>query len=662
MNLVPWIAAVFLVPTVFGAAPLNRVVPSPLPDHPGNVFLERETVRIRLPEARAGQTLPWQLYDDDHRLIRSGISSSTPSGSPSLDLGALDIGWYRLELGPAEQPPIAFTTAAVLAQLTAPTPLDSPVCVDSATAWFARDDLAHQRALANLATLAGINWVRDRLRWSDLQPQPGPLRSETTTYDTAATLQHEAGLQVLQVFHDSPAWAQATPNDRGRFAPDLRHVHAFAYQLALRFAGRVQAWEPWNEANVATFGAHTVDQQCSWQKAAWIGFKAGDPTLLVGWNPTAAVPAPQHTRGVLLNETWPYYSTYNIHTYDWAHAYTDLWEPARVASSGRPLWITEADRGTRHLNQSPFFDQDPRLERLKAEYIAQSYASSLFAGAQRHFHFILGHYHEPNGVQFGLLRLDLTPRPAYVALAAVGRWLAGARVLGRWQPAPEVNVVAFRARPDGKDHDVLVAWAEKTVDWESRGQTVAPWPLPPDLSIVGVVDYLGRSLETTTPPNLTSAPVFVVLPAGEAQRLPLTTPPSPPPLRMGETSPVVLQLNLPASATARVEDLPWSEGYVYQVAPGETLELSVNAYNFSHQPVRGVLAQESLPSNWDVSLKSRQFELAPGQRASLPGQLRIPDSAETYDDWVVLRAECGLDGKPVLAFRVRSPAPPPAGG
>jgi hypothetical protein len=52
----------------------------------------------------------------------------------------------------------------------------------------------------------------------------------------------------------------------------------------------------------------------------------------------------------------------------------------------------------------------------------------------QHFHFILGHYHEPNGVQFGLLRRDLTPRPAYVALAAVGRLLAGARTLGWWHP------------------------------------------------------------------------------------------------------------------------------------------------------------------------------------------------------------------------------------
>jgi hypothetical protein len=81
---------------------------------------------------------------------------------------------------------------------------------------------------------------------------------------------------------------------------------------------------------------------------------------------------------------------------------------------------------------APWYDLSPRLEILKAEYVAQSYASALAAGADRFFQFILGQYVEPNGVQFGLLRVDFTPRPPYAALAAVRRFLAGARPLGHW--------------------------------------------------------------------------------------------------------------------------------------------------------------------------------------------------------------------------------------
>jgi hypothetical protein len=626
--------------------------PTPLPDHPGNVFLAGETVRIPLPVLPPTATV-WRLLDDRRRVLRSGaLPSDTKAGRELLPLGTPEIGWYRLEFGPPNHPAQAWTGLAVLRRLSAPVPADSPVAVDSASAWFALNDVAQQKRLANLAALAGVSWVRDRLRWSEIQPQAGELKSPPTTYDTSANAQRDAGLRVLQVFHDTPRWAQAVGDGGGRFAPDLRHVYELGRQLALRFQGRVTAWEPWNEANVATFGAHTVDQMCSWQKAAWLGFKAGDPDVLVGWNATAAVPTPAHTEGVLANETWPYFDTYNIHTYDWSHGYAELWKPARAAAAGRPLWITETDRGTPHLKNPPWYDQEPHLEQLKAEWMAQSYASSLFAGARRHFHFILGNYQEPNGVQFGLLRLDLTPRPAYVALAAVGRCLAGARALGRWQPGQSVQVYAFRAQPDGQEQDVLVVWAEKEVDWDARGTTTADWKLPGQLNVQAVVDFLGRSCGTNFPAPLTSAPVFVFLPLGQAASLPLESPPSRADHLVGSASAVVLQMVLPRSATRKVEDLPWSEGYAYQATPGQSLEFKLHVYNFGTNAVAGHLQVIRQPTNWATALTTGDFKVAALGRSELTGTLRIPKDVTTRDGWVVLRADCGHQDQPVLAFRV----------
>lgn len=632
---------------------LHRESPTPLPDHPGNVFLADEIVRIPLPRTLPTTVTEWRLLDDRAHLLRSGeLSADNKMDRESLQLGTLEIGWYRLEFGATNQPNQVWTSLAVLRRLSKSVPADSPVAVDSAAAWFAPNDVAKQKKLANLAALAGVSWVRDRLRWGEIEPQPGKLTPPPTTYDTSADVHREVGLQVLQVFHDTPRWAREVDDGGGRFAPDLRHVYELGRQLALRFAGRVAAWEPWNEANVATFGAHTVDQMCSWQKAAWLGFKAGDPEVIVGWNATAAVPTPAHTEGVLANETWPYFDTYNIHTYDWPHAYAELWKPALAAAAGRPLWITEADRGTPHLKNPPWYDQDPRLERLKAEWIAQAYASSLFAGAQRHFHFILGNYQEPNGVQFGLLRLDLTPRPAYVALAAVGRLLAGARPLGRWQPGQSVQVYAFRAQPDGQEHDVLVVWAEKEVDWDDRGSTTAGWKLPAHLRVQAVVDYLGRSCGKSFPAPLSSAPVFVLLPPGQAANLPLESPPVLGSRRAGSASSVVIQMALPRSATRKVADLPWSEGYAYQVPPGQSLEFKLRVYNFGSNPVAGRLQVTRQPPGWEAALAVADFKLAAMDRGELTGSLRIPGGAPTQDGWVVLRADCERQGQPTLAFRV----------
>lgn len=636
----------------------GRGTPRPLADHPGNIYLEGETVRVRLPDGLPAAATHWRVRTDRSATVRSGSISLAASGAPgAIDLGRLGIGWYRIEFGTPEQPDLAFTTAAVLRPLDAPVPGDSPIAVDAAISWFARNDPLRQRQFANLAALAGVNWIRDRLRWSDLQPAAGPFVSGPTTYDTAAEAQQAAGLKVLQVFHDTPRWARESEDASGRFAPDLRHAHALGRALAERFRGRVAAWEPWNEANVATFGGHTVDQMCSWQKAFWLGCKRGDPEVTVGWNATAAVPTSTHTEGVLANETWPYYDTYNIHTYDWAHAYADLWAPAREATAGRPLWITEADRGTPHRQQAPWYDQDPRLEQLKAEWIPQSYASSLFSGSRRHFHFILGHYHEPNAIQFGLLRLDLTPRPGYVALAAVGRCLAGARALGRWQPRETVNVYAFRAWPDGQEHDVLVVWAEKEVDWNARGKTTADWALPTNLVVRAVVDHLGRSLGATLPAPVTSAPGFVFLPPGQATTLPLEPPPTLPSPRPGQTSPVVLQFSLPPTAIMRVEDRPWSEGYAYRAKAGETLELPVHVYNFGDEPARGSLRIKSRPEEWETAIPEGTATTESMDRTTRMVSIRIPVSATVRDGWVVLEGEFGVQGRPVVAARVRV-APP----
>lgn len=634
-------------------AAIARVIPTTLPGHPGNVFLEGEAVSIPIPEGLPAGAARWRLLDDRSLPVQQGeLPSAAAAGRERLALGQLAVGWYRVEFGATGREADVWTTLAVLRRLRAPVPLDSPISVDSATAWFAGNDVAQQGRLANLAALAGMNWVRDRLRWRDVQPGPGPLTPPPTTYDTSAAVQREAGLQVLQVFHDTPPWAQGAEQASGRFAPDLRHVYELSRQLAIRFKGRVTAWEPWNEANIATFGGHTVDQMCSWQKAAWLGFKAGDPTVIVGWNASAAVPTPAQTEGVLANETWPYFDTYNIHSYDWAHDYPTLWQPARAAAAGRPLWITEADRGTPHLKNAPWFEQAPQLERRKAEYLAQAYANSRFAGAQQHFHFILGNYQEPNGVQFGLLRLDLTPRPAYVALAAVGRCLAGARVLGRWQPGDNVNVVAFRARPDGRQRDVLVVWTEQEGDWAERGKATAPWKPPTGLAVEEVVDYLGRSQGTNFPTPLTSAPVFVFLPAGQADTLPLEKPPALSEWRAGEPSPVVLQLSLPPDKVRKVEDLPWSGGYTYRAVAGTPLDLKLHLYNFSSNAATARLEILRQPPDWKTTLRHTEVRLPGMERAAITGALEISQSAGSRDGWVTVRADCGPLGPPVLAFRV----------
>jgi len=623
---------------------IPRTTPSTLPDHPGNVFLLGQTVTIQLPAKliKTQRTIHWRLLDENRTLLRSGtFARNLPQ--QTLVLGKLATGWYRLELLDAEDKPLYVTTAAVIHPLAQPVPQDSPICVDSATAWFAPANLPKQRRFAYLAALAGVNWIRDRLSWGHIQPAPQRFATNTT-YDSSATVQAQFGLKVLQVFHDIPGWAARSdldgPNPKTRFPRDLRILYNFCKRMALRFKGRVLAWEPWNEANIPPFGGHTIDQMCTHQKAAYLAFKAADPNLIVCWNVYAGAGTALHTQGVLENHVWPYFDTYNIHSYRPPEQYPQQFAPARQAACGRPIWITECGIGLHWTDPGSGHELSASDELKQAKFIARSYATSLFAGVSRHFFFILGNYPE-GSIQFGLLRADQTPRPGYVALAAVGRLLAGARCLGRLIPSdqPHLRIYAFRAVPDGKAADVLVVWAQQS----------ARWQLPSNLPVRQVYDYLGRPVGKQLPQPLDSAACFVLLEKNAATELPLEPPLTSGPRRSGKPSPLVLQVSLPAETI----DLSHQ---TYRLDTNTPLELPLFAYNFSSQPIHTTIHLEKAPPGWSLQLQTQQLTIPPMQSKPLSLHLTIPSSgrAAAFGDWIKLRATSNTVPDAFLAFRIAS--------
>ena len=622
-----WIAALLACVTLAAGAP-----------HPGNVFVEGEDVVVPAPDSAR-----WNALDDRGTVLASGAAEG---GDANAELGKLGVGWYEIRFLDAEGGQLGRTTAAVLSKPMAPVDRDSPICLDVALSWNEQDRQCQTR----LAALAGVSWVRDRMRWREVQTGPGQFVAHTQ-YDESAGMQARAGLKVLQVFHQSPAWAVDSEEERARFPSDLRIVHAFCKEMAARFKGRVQAWEPWNEANAGNFGGHAIDEMCSMQKAAYLGFKAGAPDVIVGWNPIGGINTEPLAKGILDNETWPYYDTYNIHSYDWPHAYDELWTHARVAACGRPIWVTECDRGLAALEGSPNGDFSRENALRKAEFMAQSYAHSLHAGAARHFHFILGHYmegHGGNAIQFGLLRKDLGPRPSYVALAALGRLLAGTKCRGRWPLALPAHAFAF----GGAERDVLVAWAEEDVDWPSRGSARAGWYLPEGLEVTEVFDYLGRSLGAAVPRQLTPAAIFVLMPPGEALELPLEKPPLSP-RREGEPSPIVLQLDIPEGHIVR-HDNGWTQEHEREIAAARETELVLYAHNFGREHVQGSVTVESAPETWAIVPRHFDIALGPMERRTLCTRLQIPPGEAPR--YLSFRGDFGEAGRPVLAFRI-TPTP-----
>ena len=120
---------------------------------------------------------------------------------------------------------------------------------------------------------------------------------------------------------------------------------------------------------------------------------------------------------------------------------------------------------------------------------------------------------------------------------------------------------------------------------------------------------------------------------------------------------MVLQLSLQRSVVGKVEDLPWSEGHAYRLARGQSLDLKFHAYNFATNQTVGRWNVVRQPQGWEVTVPTPDFRLDSMQREETKGLLRIPDAAAVRDGWVLLQADCGTHGLPVLAFRVVAATP-----
>ncbi|MBU6400630.1 MAG: hypothetical protein KGS61_09950 [Verrucomicrobia bacterium] len=271
--------------------------------------------------------------------------------------------------------------------------------------------------------------------------------------------------------------------------------------------------------------------------------------------------------------------------------------------------------------------------RTQAERVAKVYAAAIFEGAREVFYFLLPHYAEGQ-TQFGILRPDLSPRPAYVALAAAGRLLVNARPLGRLRSTNAViGAFVFRLEGDRQRRELLVAWS--TGPAATLSLPANPWAR---------FDYLGRPVSPGGRLlELHSGPVFVVLPSGSSRKLLLAAPPIPARPLPGRASPVVLQAVWPADRTVLSQ-------LAYRLMSGQSEMIPVDLYNFSGQHVRGRLWVAS-PRGWKVSCPGR-VELKAGERQELTLRLDRTGTGGSSPETVFLTGNFGWAGKPVLSLRV----------
>ena len=306
------------------------------------------------------------------------------------------------------------------------------------------------------------------LPWQALQPN-GP-DDWNTTYFPDALLQQElrAGVEVVGLLQDTPAWARRDPAAGQASIPsglDLAWNDAgnswgrFVGNIVARYRGRVNQWIIWNEpefrptdqgGSYVAFAGTDADYY-RLLKVAYQAAKAANPDASIVLGATSywidrtsgrrqfldrmldlaaadpeAVGADGFFDVAALNLYWSFDDIRRVgaeyRASLEAHGFRD-----------KPLWLTET-------NAMPYDDpvtpKEPDGRRVTREqqsaFVLQAYATALASGYERVMWNAMVDG-DTAGEIWGLLRNDGTPRAAFQSYQVVTTWLAGAQS-ATWSP------------------------------------------------------------------------------------------------------------------------------------------------------------------------------------------------------------------------------------
>ncbi len=223
--------------------------------------------------AARGRCAPWP----SRRRIRPFISLVV-----LLALGATVIACT------AEEPPEP--TPTVLAATAMPEPAPTPTPTPEAPL-FPEFGYGMQIDPSNdlprsfqLLKEVGFEWAKVQIRWDGIEAERGA--TDWSFLDLIVAQAQRAEIKLLFSVVAAPSWARPEGADRNEAGPpeDPEDMAGFLGRMAARYAGRVHAYEVWNEQNLAReWGGEKPDaaQYVALLEAAYAAIKSSDAEAIV---------------------------------------------------------------------------------------------------------------------------------------------------------------------------------------------------------------------------------------------------------------------------------------------------------------------------------------------------------------------------------------------
>lgn len=292
---------------------------------------------------------------------------------------------------------------------------------------------------------AGASWVRIDVDWSSIERNQG--QQSWTRIDRAVNAARDHGLEVLGIATYTPRWAQApgvaVGDTHGRPAtPQL--FATFAGQAAKHFAGRIGAWEIWNEPNLSAFFAPKVDPTFYTEmlKASYTAVHAVVPDAIVlsaGLAPASDDPGNRTmSPGTFIDRLYTAggrgsFDAIALHPYSYPELLSvqreEQWAPYAWVRSVRQSMVNNGDEGkkiwfTEFGAPVGMVSWEGRQVSISDEQQAAIVADGLTAARQLPYVGLVFLYNirdNKTGSKdiedtFGLLRTDFTPKPSYAVV------------------------------------------------------------------------------------------------------------------------------------------------------------------------------------------------------------------------------------------------------
>ncbi|HHS96355.1 MAG TPA: hypothetical protein ENK08_00415, partial [Chloroflexi bacterium] len=368
-----------------------------------------------------------------------------------------------------------------------------------------------ERPYLTLALNAGSRWDRFDFVWPNIEPSNDQWNF--SAYDDLVNDLHAAGVNIVGILLWTPGWAvspdcqlegqalsRPTQPSPHRYAPpppagtlstsaepktcpprglDLpwndpgNYWGDFVYTVVSRYGDRVKYWEVWNEPDYCDPG-----YICSWSgtsvdyaqllKVGYQATKAACPDCTVLFGGLHFWANPSFYRWVLnvLNddpaaaENNYFFDVMSLHTY--SRSWDAYWLVETVRDGmldfvpEHPIWLTEVgipvwDDDSVDPDPTPYIWAATQDE--AAAYVIQTYANAWAAHVERYFYF---RTHDADMAEYyGLIRNDLSLRPAYVAYQVATTYMVSPTMVTNWNYSNGVRRVTLWGTPRGK---ISVLW------------------------------------------------------------------------------------------------------------------------------------------------------------------------------------------------------------